>query len=112
MAKNHIFSTGAKINYEPKYFGVKKPYYAPRVKRDLIRTSKTGTQTKYRAIMETIPKSERNNARETYSSDEIFEIGEDIVATGSYKIAVDKFEEKLLQKRREIEEARRRRLQL
>lgn len=76
MAKNKLFSKSEK--YESKYYS-KKGRQLQRSKRIIksdIATSGNIGHARYTAIMDAIPKSERDSARETYASDEVFVIGE------------------------------------
>ena len=77
MAKNRIFSN--KNIYKSKYYG------SSAIKRQKLRkvirsfgssVSGSAGHDRYKAIMDIIPESERDHAREQYASDEVFTIGE------------------------------------
>lgn len=77
MAKNSIFSN--KNGYKSKYYGPKatKAQKLRKVIRSFSQNvSGTAGHSRYTAIMDMIPESERDHAREQYASDEVFTIGE------------------------------------
>ena len=58
-------------------------------------TSGGAGHERYTAIMDLVPESERDSLRESFASDEVFEIG-DIIAEGkSYKEAIKEYDEKV-----------------
>lgn len=76
MAKSKIFSDNN--DYQSKYYS-KKGRSFQRVRRKLYgnkATSGAGSQTRYKLLMDTLTEDERDRVRETYASDEIFEIGD------------------------------------
>ena len=88
--KQSLFSN--KTPYVSKYYS--KTGRRITKSKKIIKSSSEMTQQRYKAIMDIIPKSERDNARETYASDEIFEIGEDIAYNDkTYERAHEDFDE-------------------
>lgn len=73
--------------------------------KKIIKASSDMTHDRYKAIMDIIPKSERDNARSTYASDEIFEIGEDIAYNDkTYEKAHEDFDEMTKARLRKLRE--------
>lgn len=76
MAKNKIFSNNNE--YTSKYYSRKGRSFQ-KIRRKLSgnkATSGVRSQTRYKLLMDTLTEDERDRVRETYASDEIFEIGD------------------------------------
>ena len=74
--KNKIFSSNSK--FVSKYYSTRgrKLQEVRSEIADNFATSGARSQTRYKALMDTLTESERDRIRETYASDEVFEIGD------------------------------------
>ena len=99
MAKNKIFSNNSNNKpYVSKYYSKKGKQLQK--SRKII---KSGTETsgnighaRYTAIMDSIPKEERDHARDTYGSDEVFVIGDYMAENNAfYEEAQKYYDEKI-----------------